>query len=172
MGARTYVPAIGRFEQPDPVSRSGPNAYAYTAGDPVNQADPSGNVIVTYSDSAYVACTDCAALAAAYEAYLAEQAAATSTAGDSGVVSDATTSAATCTPGKACAAGKGGRIACVVVATIFGFEVICHQVEPNDPPPEPPVIIDPAPRPPGGGKPKHAHHHRHHHSCTGGLCPI
>jgi hypothetical protein len=42
MGARSYVPRLGRFLQTDPVSGGSANAYAYTFGDPVNTSDPSG----------------------------------------------------------------------------------------------------------------------------------
>jgi RHS repeat-associated protein len=42
MGARSYVPEIGRYLQPDPVPGGSANAYAYTFGDPVNASDPSG----------------------------------------------------------------------------------------------------------------------------------
>ena len=42
MGARSYVPQLGRFLQPDPVPGGSANAYAYTFGDPVNTSDPSG----------------------------------------------------------------------------------------------------------------------------------
>jgi RHS repeat-associated protein len=42
MGARSYVPALGRFLQPDPVPGGSANAYTYTFGDPVNTSDPSG----------------------------------------------------------------------------------------------------------------------------------
>jgi len=42
MGARSYVPQLGRFLQPDPVSGGSANAYAYVFGDPVNASDPSG----------------------------------------------------------------------------------------------------------------------------------
>ncbi|WP_305000340.1 RHS repeat-associated core domain-containing protein [Kitasatospora sp. SolWspMP-SS2h] len=41
LGARYYDPALGRFTQPDPSGRE-TNAYAYTAGDPVNHTDPNG----------------------------------------------------------------------------------------------------------------------------------
>jgi RHS repeat-associated protein len=42
MGARTYVPEIGRFLQPDPSPGGSANAYAYTHGNPLNESDPSG----------------------------------------------------------------------------------------------------------------------------------
>jgi RHS repeat-associated protein len=42
MGARSYVPQLGRFLQPDPRSGGSANAYTYTFGDPVNASDPSG----------------------------------------------------------------------------------------------------------------------------------
>ena len=42
MGARSYVPQLGRFLQPDPQPGGSANAYAYTHGNPVNETDPSG----------------------------------------------------------------------------------------------------------------------------------
>jgi RHS repeat-associated protein len=42
MGARSYVPQLGRFLQDDPIEGGSANAYTYTFGDPVNSADPSG----------------------------------------------------------------------------------------------------------------------------------
>jgi RHS repeat-associated protein len=42
MGARSYVPQLGRFLQPDPVPGGSANAYGYTFGDPVDSSDPSG----------------------------------------------------------------------------------------------------------------------------------
>jgi RHS repeat-associated protein len=42
MGVRSYVPELGRFLQPDPVSGGSANSYAYTFGDPVNASDPTG----------------------------------------------------------------------------------------------------------------------------------
>jgi RHS repeat-associated protein len=42
MGARTYVPTIGRFMQTDPIPGGSANAYAYVKGDPVGETDPSG----------------------------------------------------------------------------------------------------------------------------------
>jgi RHS repeat-associated protein len=42
MGARSYVPQLGRFLQTDPQPGGSANAYAYTNGDPINSSDPSG----------------------------------------------------------------------------------------------------------------------------------
>ncbi len=42
MGARSYVPEIGRFLQPDPQPGGSANSYAYTYGDPLNQTDTTG----------------------------------------------------------------------------------------------------------------------------------
>ncbi len=42
MGARSYVPQLGRFLQPDPQPGGSENAYAYTHGNPLNETDPSG----------------------------------------------------------------------------------------------------------------------------------
>jgi RHS repeat-associated protein len=42
MGARSYVPQLGRFLQTDPRPGGSADAYAYTFGDPVNTSDPSG----------------------------------------------------------------------------------------------------------------------------------
>ncbi len=47
MGARSYIPQLGRFLQADPTPGGSANAYAYTAGDPVNSSDPSGNYTST-----------------------------------------------------------------------------------------------------------------------------
>ena len=41
--ARTYLPQVGRFGQPDPIGYSaGANLYAYVGADPVNLVDPMG----------------------------------------------------------------------------------------------------------------------------------
>ncbi|HET7120213.1 MAG TPA: RHS repeat-associated core domain-containing protein [Solirubrobacterales bacterium] len=42
MGARSYVPAIGRFLSTDPIDGGSANTYDYGNADPVNQFDPSG----------------------------------------------------------------------------------------------------------------------------------
>ncbi len=47
MGARTYIPQLGRFEQTDPQPGGSANAYAYTDDDPINQADLSGEYTST-----------------------------------------------------------------------------------------------------------------------------
>jgi RHS repeat-associated protein len=44
MGARSYVPEVGRFLQPDPQPGGSANAYSYTQGDPLNESDPSGEL--------------------------------------------------------------------------------------------------------------------------------
>ncbi len=51
MGARSYVPQLGRFMQPDPVAGGGPNSYAYTNADPVNESDPMGEYSATISSA-------------------------------------------------------------------------------------------------------------------------
>ena len=43
MGARVYIPALGRFAQLDPKVGGSANGYDYVNQDPVNFNDPSGN---------------------------------------------------------------------------------------------------------------------------------
>jgi uncharacterized protein RhaS with RHS repeats len=52
MGARSYVPQLGRFLQPDPMAGGSANAYSYTFGDPVNTTDPTGTYTATASKAA------------------------------------------------------------------------------------------------------------------------
>jgi RHS repeat-associated protein len=47
MGARSYIPQLGRFEQTDPQPGGLANAYAYTDDDPVNESDLSGDYTST-----------------------------------------------------------------------------------------------------------------------------
>jgi RHS repeat-associated protein len=47
MGARVYVPQIGRFEQTDPIEGGSANAYDYSAQDPVNNKDIGGAIYDT-----------------------------------------------------------------------------------------------------------------------------
>ncbi len=69
MGARVYIPGLGRFLQVDPIEGGTANAYVY-ALDPVNQSDYSGRdlfgfvravvtvvsyVVTNYSSNKYVA---------------------------------------------------------------------------------------------------------------------
>ena len=46
MGARSYIPQIGRFLQPDPIEGGSANEYTYTYGDPINTSDPTGEFTV------------------------------------------------------------------------------------------------------------------------------
>jgi uncharacterized protein RhaS with RHS repeats len=50
MGARGYVPQLGRFVQMDPMAGGSANPYAYTDGDPVNSSDLTG----AYVESDYL----------------------------------------------------------------------------------------------------------------------
>jgi RHS repeat-associated protein len=43
MGARVYIPALGRFAQLDPVVGGSANGYDYANQDPIGTTDPSGN---------------------------------------------------------------------------------------------------------------------------------
>ncbi|MGX1773705.1 PA14 domain-containing protein [Nocardia brasiliensis] len=44
MGARTYLPILGRFLQVDPVAGGSANSYDYVNGDPINFLDLTGRV--------------------------------------------------------------------------------------------------------------------------------
>ncbi len=56
MGARNYIPQIGRFLQPDPIPGGSTNAYAYTNGNPVNETDLTGDYVENnYSASIFSA---------------------------------------------------------------------------------------------------------------------
>jgi RHS repeat-associated protein len=50
MGARSYVPQLGRFLQRDPRAGGSANAYAYTYGDPVNSNDLTGEYSATIDE--------------------------------------------------------------------------------------------------------------------------
>lgn len=43
MGARSYIPQLGRFLTPDPMGKASANAYGYAEADPVNNFDLGGN---------------------------------------------------------------------------------------------------------------------------------
>ncbi|MGH9286190.1 MAG: RHS repeat domain-containing protein [Acidimicrobiales bacterium] len=47
MGARPYVPALGRFLSVDPVEGGSANDYDYAMGDPVNNLDLDGEYCIT-----------------------------------------------------------------------------------------------------------------------------
>jgi RHS repeat-associated protein len=50
MGARSYIPQLGRFLQADPMPGGSSNPYAYTNGDPINETDLTG----AYVENDYV----------------------------------------------------------------------------------------------------------------------
>jgi RHS repeat-associated protein len=72
MGARSYVPQIGRFLQPDPIPGGSANAYSYTFGDPINTTDPTGD----YVEGAYITAANNALNREADERQTAREAAA------------------------------------------------------------------------------------------------
>jgi RHS repeat-associated protein len=50
MGARSYVPQLGRFLQSDPRPGGSANSYVYTYGDPVNSNDLTGEYTATIDE--------------------------------------------------------------------------------------------------------------------------
>ncbi|HSZ14187.1 MAG TPA: RHS repeat-associated core domain-containing protein [Solirubrobacteraceae bacterium] len=52
MGARSYVPKLGRFLQADPIPGGSANAYGYVYGDPIDESDPSGEYSATFQEFA------------------------------------------------------------------------------------------------------------------------
>lgn len=76
MGARSYVPQLGRFLQPDPQPGGSANAYSYTFGDPVDTTDPSGEYTATVTPGTVEAEIQRAEEAAAEVRRAAEEAAA------------------------------------------------------------------------------------------------
>jgi RHS repeat-associated protein len=49
MGVRSYIPQLGRFLSPDPISGGSANAYDYANQDPVNQFDLTGECAGSYT---------------------------------------------------------------------------------------------------------------------------
>ncbi|WP_433524220.1 PA14 domain-containing protein [Nocardia pseudovaccinii] len=52
MGARTYLPILGRFLQVDPVPGGSANSYDYVNGDPINSLDLTGTISISPGDLA------------------------------------------------------------------------------------------------------------------------
>jgi hypothetical protein len=50
MGARLYLPALGRFTSPDVKTQGSSNAYDYANQDPINNSDPTGAMSQTTSN--------------------------------------------------------------------------------------------------------------------------
>jgi RHS repeat-associated protein len=70
MGARVYIPALGRFAQLDPVIGGSANGYDYANQDPIANSDPSGNQTDSWLATGLTALASCA-LAALVPAYSA-----------------------------------------------------------------------------------------------------
>lgn len=56
MGARVYIPGIGRFTQVDPIEGGVENNYVYPA-DPVNEGDLTGQFAFLLAAGAVLAAT-------------------------------------------------------------------------------------------------------------------
>jgi hypothetical protein len=56
MGARLYVPHLGRFLQTDPIRGGSANAYEYGFGDCVNNTDLDGMSVVRDAESPLPSC--------------------------------------------------------------------------------------------------------------------
>jgi hypothetical protein len=74
MGARSYVPQIGRYLQTDPIPGGSANAYSYVFGDPVNASDPGGEFASWFKEFAASNATEIVAAAAAREQAALEEA--------------------------------------------------------------------------------------------------
>lgn len=53
MGARSYIPSLGRFLTPDPVRGGSVHAYDYADQDPVNGSDLTGTRAVVKTGKAW-----------------------------------------------------------------------------------------------------------------------
>jgi RHS repeat-associated protein len=68
MGARSYIPQLGRYLQPDPIPGGSANAYTYVFGDPINNSDPSGAFAAWFTEFSAQNAIEVAEAAAAREA--------------------------------------------------------------------------------------------------------
>ncbi|WP_067886115.1 PA14 domain-containing protein [Nocardia vaccinii] len=82
MGARTYLPVLGRFLQTDPVAGGSANDYDYTNADPVNSTDLSGKFSISSAwNSAVDVTTEVAEVGMILPGPIGEASAAVATAG-------------------------------------------------------------------------------------------